>query len=274
MGSDRGKRVCLDGAQRELVSRHLGLVRLHLRTRVFLPKTATRDREAEDLYQEGCLGLMRAAMTYDASRHGEFEPYALARIRGAVHEAIYERFATVRVPLRTIARQRAAARRAGRTSVRGSTPEGWVRCSDLGEDVRRVCDVEGGKAIGIGGNGDAPGEDDSDTVGCHLRGKLRIALAVAVDRMAGRCRRPGTRAVLEAIAAERLAIPDAQGRTALRAISRRFGVSVGRAVAWQRGLEREARQWLAGDREFELLRGAAAHRGEGGDWALDAGLER
>jgi len=92
--------------------------------------------------------------------------------------------------------------------------------------------------------------------------------------MAGRCRRPGTRPVLEAIAAERLAIPDAQGRTALRAISRRFGVSVGRAVAWQRGLEQEARGWLAGDREFVMLREAAARSEEGGECVVDAGLVR
>jgi len=269
-----GKRVCLDGAQRELVARHLGLVRLHLRTRVFLPRAATRDRESEDLYREGCLGLMRAAMTYDASRHGEFEPYALARIRGAVHEAIYERFATVRVPLRTIARHRAATRRAGRTDGPGGASDGWVRCSDLGEDVGRICDVESKGAISIGTHGAGPQERDPDTVGCHLRAKLRIALAIAVDRMAGRCRRPGTRPVLEAIAAERLAIPDAQERTALRAISRRFGVSVGRMVAWQRGLEREARGWLAGDREFVMLREAAARSEEGGECVLDASLAR
>lgn len=262
----------LSGAQRELVAQHVGLVRLHLRRRVHLPQTATQGREAEDLYQEGCLGLMRAAITYDALRHGAFEPYALARIRRAVHDAIYEGFATVRVPVRTIARRKAAARRAQVTGNVDSRSAPWARREDLAAvtSIRRGNRCSASPADLHEG---AVGSDaDVETVGQHLRAKHRIALAAAVDRVARQCRRRGVRPVLEAIATERLAIPSEDAQTALRAIGRRFNVSIGRTEAWQRGIEREVRDVLAADAEFAVLKRASLESEGGGDCTLDADL--
>ena len=50
--------------QRQLVTRHIGLVGVHLRTRVPTPYQPTRDREREDLFQEGCIALVKAARRY------------------------------------------------------------------------------------------------------------------------------------------------------------------------------------------------------------------
>lgn len=40
--------------------------------------------EYEDLYQSGCIGLMRAARTYDHDRGIAFSTYAVPKIRGAI----------------------------------------------------------------------------------------------------------------------------------------------------------------------------------------------
>ena len=86
--------------QQSLVSANIGLVGVHLRNRVPTPRQPTRQREYEDLFQEGCVALARAASSYDASQHGSFAAYALPRIRGAIHAALYEYFTTIRVPTR------------------------------------------------------------------------------------------------------------------------------------------------------------------------------
>jgi RNA polymerase sigma factor (sigma-70 family) len=259
----------MSSVQRELVRQHLWLVRLHLKRRVHLPRRATRSCEAEDLYQEGCLGLIRAAMSYDASRDGAFEPYALARIRGAVHKAIHERFATVRVPIGAIERRKAAAKRAAGGGADESPAAPWGRRVEKWLDGLESRSARGDDVIDASRDGDASG---GETIAQHLRAKHRIALAVAVERVAGRCRHPGVRPVLEAIAAERLAIPCERERTALRAIGRRFGVSIGRAVEWQRGVEREARIVLGEDDEFVLLKRRSGESRDGVDRRVDADL--
>ena len=52
----------LSADQQALVARNLGLVGLHLRNRVPTPRQPMRQREYEDLFQEGCLALIRAAI--------------------------------------------------------------------------------------------------------------------------------------------------------------------------------------------------------------------
>lgn len=234
----------LDCARRALVERHLKLVRLHLARRVSLPRQARRSREAEDLFQEGCVGLIRAAMKHDPRRHGPFEPFALARIRGAVHRAIYEKFATVHVPV-------GAAKRDG--GLPGDPGVGGAR------PMRRIDLDLSSCPAGCRGRRDDEGDDAapadaSDAVGRHLRDKHRIALAVAVDRVEAQCRRRDVRPVLRALAEERLAILHEDGRTPLREIARRFGASTGRVTAWQRALDSEVRKMLASDPEFGVLR--------------------
>lgn len=262
----------LSDLQRDLVARHLRLVRLHLRRRVHLRHRATRNRETADLYQEGCLGLIQAAVRYDAYRDGPFVPYALARIRAAIHKAIYERFATVRVPISTIERRKAARRRAGAGNGGDPSTGLWsqrVESATLNSEEPAGQMPEG--ANGLRG-GKSAGGVPAETIGQHLRAIHRVALAVAVHRVARRCRRPDVRPVLDAIVAERLAIPCEDGRTGMREIGRRFGVSTGRTTAWQREIEREAAAILGADEEVAVLTRAAAESGVGGSRVPDRGL--
>lgn len=264
----------LSCAQRALVRDHMRLVDLHLRKRVHMPYATHRNRERDDLYQEGCLGLIRAAMSYDDRRHGAFEPYALARIRAAVHTAIHERFATVRVPVGVLTRAKQARLAAGADADSAGPPSHhpFRRIDAEPDDLVRsgVRPVTAPPA--------APGPDAAahatDTIGHQLRDKHRIALDTAVRRVARRCRRSDVATVLAVIVSERLAIPNEHERTSLRAIGRRYGVSIGRTVAWQRDLERETRRLLEADPEFQRLRHAAQEQTDGYARPLDASMRR
>ena len=70
--------------------------------RIPTPHCPRRTRERADLFQVGCLALVRAAARYRAEHDGPFAPFALLRIRGAVFSAIHEYFATIRVPTRRL----------------------------------------------------------------------------------------------------------------------------------------------------------------------------
>lgn len=243
MTENGGSLTC---AQRELVAQNLKLVRVHLRRRVVRMPQAARRGEAADLFQEGCLGLIRAAARYDPGRHGPFAPYALARIRSAIHAALCERFATIRVPVGTMDRRKAAARREGRDSH--ACPIA-LRVVGLPLTASRRRELAAPPDPATTGDPDV-----AEAVAWHLREKLRIALATACRRVAIECRRPAIRPVLEAVCNERVGIPSEAGQASLRDIGRRFGIASGRMVAWQRAIERHARAVLEADAEFRQLR--------------------
>lgn len=261
MGEGQGRaRPSLSAAQRELVERHMGLVRIHLRNRVYLPRRATRRRETQDLYQEGYLALVRAAARYDPARDGPFEPFALARIRRDVHKAIHERFTTIRVPLSTAYRHRAAGEHgpgAATAPVSFRTLGDWLDAKRLRIGARDPR----GRPSDDAGDGSARAEGENAVVE-HLRSKHRIALDAAVERVARHCLRPEARTALRAIVEERVCIASETDRTPMRTIGRRFGISSGRVAAWQQRLEREARALLAGDAEVAILRAAAEPAGD------------
>ena len=77
----------LTETQRRLVARNLGLVGLHLRRNVSNLAAPRRDREWDDLFQEGCLGLIQAAILFREDRGIAFAAFALPRIRNAVSRA-------------------------------------------------------------------------------------------------------------------------------------------------------------------------------------------
>jgi hypothetical protein len=251
-GRGNGKRgaVRLTATQQALVERHLALVGLHLKRRVRLPRTATRDREAEDLFQEGCIGLIRAAMTYDPAVHGAFGAYALARIRWAVHLAMHGTFDTVCAPYRVRARSTGRNGDAGAERPR-CVSNGWRALRTATSDGRTDTAPERGSLC--------------EAVADHVREKYRLAVGAAVDRVAGRCRRSDIRPVLEAIVSERLTVPRAEARTPLRAIARRFSVPVSRATAWERSLQEEAAAGLHDDPEIRRLRSVCVDGGEEDD---------
>ncbi len=162
--------------QRGLVADNVGLVRVHLRRYVRPFGGPQRDREWEDLFQEGCLGLIRAATTYSASRGIPFAAYALPRIHNAVSRALHERFATVKIPVKR--RRRAVGDRhspdapspigddASSASTRGAVDQSATSIApgDCGHGWRK-------RRHGGTGNADSrPSDRDgpSEAVGCRL----------------------------------------------------------------------------------------------------------
>jgi hypothetical protein len=104
----------LDNHQRQLVGQNLGLVAVHLRRFVPNLRDPRRDRDWDDLFQEGCLGLMQAAASFREERGIPFAAYALPRIHCAVSRALHRHFATVTPPPRP--RTRRPSKRLGSAS--------------------------------------------------------------------------------------------------------------------------------------------------------------
>lgn len=76
------------------------LVRANLRLVVWFARVRwRRGLEEEDLIQEGNLGLVRAAETFDPNRGVRFASYALWQIRSAMGRAVADRGRAVRLPV-------------------------------------------------------------------------------------------------------------------------------------------------------------------------------
>ena len=220
--------------QRALAAEHIGLVGLHLRTRVPTPRQPTRDREYDDLFQEGCVALVRAAARYDPQRDAEFAAYALLRIRGAVHAALHEGFSTIPVPARVAARAKAACRPPPRLSQES------------------LCIVADELAVGPP-TGAAP-QGDEETIRHALRRRYERAVERALGHLRSRAwRRRNPCAIMARVAAERLLISGKADRTPLRRIAREAGVSSGRACAYERQLRETVAEQFACDVQVPLL---------------------
>ena len=94
----------LSGRQQRLVEHHMPLVSLTLR------RYLRHCGRGGDLFQDGFLALTRAIHTHEPGRHGDFAPYAMARIRFAMNRSMHED-ALVRVPYSTQRRHKARHRR-------------------------------------------------------------------------------------------------------------------------------------------------------------------
>lgn len=220
--------------QQALASRHIGLVGVHLRTRVPTPDGPMRHREYDDLFQEGCVALARAAVRYDPRRDGEFAAYALPRIRGAIHTALHERFSIIPVPARVTARARAS----GRPSPFPAQAPPDALSENLAIEVP-IDPMPRGR-----------GETIRHAVRRRFERAVRQAMAELRNR---RWRRRNPCSIMACIAAERLLISQECERTPLRQIARQTGVSSSRASAYERQLTDTVSQHLARDVQVALL---------------------
>lgn len=220
--------------QKSLVAANIGLVGLHMRNRVPTPRQPTRQREYEDLFQEGCVALARAAFTYHANQHGPFAAYALPRIRGAIHAALHEYFATIRVPTRVCKRAQQDPGNNHHLTVSG--------VQELSSDVVRHLAAA------------RPTEDHGETIrhAIHRRYERAVKLALA-DLQTRSWRQRNPLPIMRRLAAERLLISQEGERTPLRQIARECGVSSGRVSAYERQLADTVRAYFADDPQLPLL---------------------
>lgn len=108
----RGDRL----ARTKLVEEHMGLVR----------SVALRYRDlglpADDLVQEGAIGLLGAIDSYDPGRGATFSTYAFWRVRAAVTHALTAQGQLIRVPRPVLERRREIARVRERLRSSGREP--------------------------------------------------------------------------------------------------------------------------------------------------------
>lgn len=248
-------RVVLNEAQRALVEAHIGLVGLHMRNFVATPLHPMRQREYDDLFQEGCVALARAAASYDASRNGSFASYALLRVRGAIHTALHEYFATIRVPMRKV-------KQAARDRRTQSAPA-----------LHIVQELSGVLAARL--ETSASSVEPTETIRhlVHARFEWAVELALTdLRQRAWRLRDPTP--IMERLAAERLLISTECDRTSLRRIAAETGISSGRACEYEQLLIQTVGRYMADDIRVRLMLRWAKRDARGFNATLDARQQR
>lgn len=277
----------LTDEQRRLVRDNLGLVAVHLRRNVFNLSRPRRKREWEDLFQEGCLGLIRAAAAFRAERGIPFAAFALPRIHNAVSRALLTRFSTIYVPpRRSSPKDDSSIRFASPTSKEmghPSNPDSIVDSPSIGlrrdeesDRAPKVMEMSAELADRAAHcqRSDAASEHHP-TVGDCLREKYERAVREAARTVSNRASRRGDRQPLvRALVEERFLVPEEESRRPLRRIARETRSSYGRVVDCDRQLNDEVRRTLAADPEFRALQRLSRTDPVGMKRSIDEDLER
>lgn len=218
----------------------MGLVSLHLRKRVRVGAWVSQSREQADLFQAGCVALVRAAARYRPEVHGSFAAFALPRIRGAVFTALHEHFATIRVPVQVIVQHR-------RELARHRHPCGPALPTVRSLDLTRLH-----PALAV--TADVQESPTEPTVREHIRLRFEKAITEALAELRERKwpqRNPHE--AMSCIAAGRLLITEATSRTPLRQIGSALGISSGRLCEYESTLRDAVKRHLAADPQLPLL---------------------
>ncbi len=233
----------LSTRQAQLVEKHLGLVRTHLRRHTRWPNEPKSDRELDDLYQEGCLGLIHAAQRYDPRCDIPFAAYALRRIHHAVSQALYEGFTIMRVPMRTQIRQR---KDVDPHAIRSPAIH-RLEDDPQSREPDPKTDPSGGMTIAV-----------------RLREKYESAVRRARQAASKRPGRRGDRRwLVDRVIESRLLVPDEQHKTPLRQIARDTSSSYARVAGCEKQLREEIGKMLGRDPEYQRLTQRARRSAEG-----------
>lgn len=242
--------------QRELVERNIGLVGVHLRRCVSSPPHPTRRCEREDLFQEGCLALVRAAGEYDPRRHGSFPGFALNRIHAAISQALYEKFTVVHVPYQV-------ARGRRRDPRQPSRPAGMLRPADESRK-RPVAVMAEDFDLSLLAARPPSGATGGRTLGDCVRELVESAIRETAETLAAKSRGRGDRAeMIDAVLGDRLLVPEVDQRKPLRRLARELRCSVSRVVSCEQAILRLVRGRLGGDAVYRLLVKMAAEADAG-----------
>jgi len=275
---DRTVVTPLTEVQRRLVAENLGLIGVHLKQ--YVPSAIRRRArlQRDDLFQEGCLGLMRAVTTFRPEDGVSFPAYALFRIRRAVSRA-----------LRYDARRESVATSSSildRVAIRSRPLDQAVRWEKEGGVVDRVCDsptASSLRSLNIGRAWTLNAEENEDqrrtilkpTLGDRIREKYERAVHQAVERLGlTNARRSDRDGLAKMLVEERHLVPEKTYRRGLRQISRDSRSSFARVAQTEERVSSFIRQGLLADPEFQALRLAARRSRRGLDRTLTASLAR
>jgi hypothetical protein len=229
--------------RQRLVRDNIGLVAVPIRRIFGVVRQPSRDREWDDLFQEGCLGLMQAAATFDPASNIAFTTYALMRIQNAVCRAATRAFQTV------------------------------ARAPD--QPAKRVPLAH----IAAPGRRDAAARDEKiamvETIGVRLRHKYERAVRRAAEAVARRRAGQGRPTpVLALLMRDRYLVPDEDFRVSLRQIARNSGTAYASAVRADKALAAETRRLLRADPEFRELQRLARSHPEGLETPCNESVDR
>jgi len=259
----------LTDEQRRLVRDNVGLVAVHLRRNVVNHCNPKWEREWDELFQEGCLGLIRAAIGFRAKRGIPFAAFALPRIHNAVSRAILTKFSTIYVPPKRTPQRRPRLQHADASSIgvvrdeEARTPKAFALSGDLAD--RAAHRQHPG----------APPAACCSTVGERLREKYERAVKEAAQAVSGRASTRGDREQLvQALVEERFLVPEESSRRPLRSIARDTRSSSGRVDDCVKQLHEEIHRTLEADPEFRALQKLSKTDPVGGQLSIDENLER
>ena len=161
--------------QRRLVRENIGLVGVHLRRHLADLAVPRRDREGDDLFQEGCLGLVQAARRFDPEGGIAFPAYALPRIHKAVSKALYRKFATVRVP------PKRRSKSCGETTRADKLDAETAQADKLDAETAQADESRAGKS-----KADKPPADDCEPSSRPLKRPDRPVVSSLTDELSAR----------------------------------------------------------------------------------------
>ena len=251
----------LTAEQSLLVRDNIGLVAVHLRRRVSNIAAPHRDRERDDLFQEGCLGLMQAARRFRRERGIPFAAFALPRIHNAVSKALRTKFSLIRCPT-TRSVNESGADAFDRSC--DASPMPMVR--SMSEEIERriVAPLRDEKSTGRG-----------ETIGDRLRRKYEDAVEKAGRLAAGKTSTRGDRAdLVRILTRERFLVPHEEARRSLRQIGRDTRSSYARVAQCDKQIGESIRRTLDDDPEFRELRRRTRTNPLGCEMPIDDEVER
>lgn len=240
----------LDEKQKALVQNNLGLIGVHLKRYVANLSQPRHDREREDLFQEGCIGLIQAARTFREESGIPFAAFALPRIHNAVSRALRTRFHLVRM---------APPSRDPRVD-RSQTTEPEAKAF---HPIRHSLTDAIGYVAADRHQPDPPAPPDPshETIGQRVREKYERAVHTSRAAVGTRASIRGDRdRLVQLLADERFLIPHEESKRPLRQIARDTKSSYARVSQCNTQLADTIRRTLDEDPEFgELRRRAKVH---------------